>query len=388
MGDMTTLIPNQRHLFDIPGEVAYLNCATMGPLPKTAVEAGKIGLARKAQPWNIPSEDFFKDTASLRPKLARLIHADTDGIAFVPSVSYAIATAMQNIELSGGQDILILEDQFPSNVYAWREVAARTGANLVTVKDPGGNAPPSDAFLEAIGPNTGLVTCAQVRWTDGAKLDLNAIGARCREVGAALVLDLTQSCGAMVFDVNMVQPDFMVAAGYKWMLGPYATGFMYAAPHRRDGKPLEHNWITRKGARDFTRLTDYQDAFAPGAERYDVGERSNFALLPALETAIDLILDWGIDNIEATLGQQNAALADRLNAMGLSCPDATRRGAHYLGARLPADTPQDLTERLKAEHIHVSKRKDSLRITPHLYNTQDDMDRLIDALGKHLSRAS
>jgi len=383
---MTHLIPNQRHLFDIPDDVAYLNCATMGPLPKAAVEAGKAGLARKAQPWNIPTADFFKDTASLRPKLARLINADAAGIAFVPSVSYAMASAAQNIALEAGQTIITMADQFPSNIYVWRALAERSGARMVTVADPDGNMSLSDAMLEAIGPETGLVTCAQVRWTDGVRLDLEAIGKRCREVGAAFVLDLTQSCGAMVFDVEAVQPDFMVAAGYKWMFGPYATGFMYIAPHRRDGRPLEQNWITREGSRDFTQLTHYRDTFEAGAQRFDMGERSNFALLPAMEAAVDLLLDWGVANIEASLSAQNLKLAERLNAMGLPCPDESQRGGHYLGAHLPASAPEDLTARLKAEHIHVSKRNDSLRITPHLYNSQDDMDRLIAALRHHLDR--
>lgn len=383
---MTILIPNQRHLFDIPDDVAYLNCATMGPLPDLAVQAGIEGLARKARPWSIPSEDFFKDTERLRPKLARLIHARSDDIALVPSVSYAMATAAQNIALQTGQSILAMADQFPSNVYVWRELAERTGANMKMVGATPEKPSLSDALLEAIGPETGLVCCAQVRWTDGAKLNLEAIGARCRDVGAALVLDLTQSCAAMVFDVRAVQPDFMVAAGYKWMFGPYSTAFMYVAPHRQAGRPLEHNWITHEGSRDFTALTDYRDTFEPGAQRFDMGERSNFALLPALEASVDMLLDWGVANIEATLGTQTRALAQRLNAIGLTCPEEHERGSHYLGARLPERAPGDLTARLQAERIHVSRRGQSLRITPHVYNTPSDLDRLIDALGRHLSR--
>jgi len=381
---MTDLLSNQRHLFDIPDEVAYLNCATMGPLPLTALKAGNAGLARKAQPWTISSADFFTDTGSLRPKLARLINADTDGIAFVPSASYAMATAAQNITLERGQSIITMADQFPSNVYVWRDLANRSGASLKTIAEPDGNMSLSDAMLEAIGPDTGLVACSQVRWTDGTKLDLEAISAKCRSVGAALVLDLTQSCGAMVFDAKEIQPDFMVAAGYKWMFGPYSTGFMYVAPNRRTGQPLEHNWITRKGARDFTQLTNYTDDFEPGAQRFDMGERSNFALLPAMEAAVDLLLEWDIARIEQTLGNANRRLAGQLDAIGLPCPDEAFRGPHYLGATLPEHTPGDLTERLKAEHIHVSKRGNTLRITPHLYNNEADTDRLLKALKKHI----
>ena len=379
-----TLIPNQRHLFDIPQDVAYLNMATMGPLPLAAAEAGQRGLARKLQPWNIPDTDFFEDTRCLRPFLAQLIGADEAGIAFVPSVSYGLATAARNIALAKRQKILLLEDQFPSNVYTWRERARETGAVIETV-GAAGNTSLSDALLQAITPETGLVACAQVRWTDGARIDLAAIGSRCREVGAALVLDLTQSCGAMTFDVRDAQPDFAVVAGYKWLLGPYALGFLYAAPHRRDGTPLEQNWINREGASDFSRLIDYRDQFAPGAERYDMGERSNFALLPAFHESIRQILDWGVERIEATLAHRNRALAADLEALGLPAMAEAERGPHYLGALLPETAPADLTARLKAEKIYVSKRGNRLRITPHLFTSDEDVARFLAALRRHLA---
>ncbi len=380
----TALIGNQRHLFDIPEDVAYLNVATMGPLPMAACEAGQRGLARKLQPWTIPDADFFADTDRLRPLLAELIGADEAGIAFVPSVSYGLATAARNLALTKGQKILLLEDQFPSNVYTWRELARQTGAVIETISARG-NESLSEALLGAITPDTGLVACPQVRWTDGARIDLVAIGARCRSAGAALVLDLTQSCGAMVCDVRAVQPDFLVAAGYKWLLGPYATGFLYAAPHRRGGTPLEQNWITREGAPDFSRLIDYKDAYAPGAERYDMGERSNFALLPALQASVQQILDWGIANIEATLSHQNRALATALETRGLSTGPEADRGPHFLGALLPESAPGDLTARLKAENIYVSKRGNRLRITPHLFTSETDIERFLSALDRHLA---
>ncbi|MBI1255083.1 MAG: aminotransferase class V-fold PLP-dependent enzyme [Hyphomonas sp.] len=355
----------------------------MGPLPMSASEAGQRGLARKLRPWTIPDTDFFEDTKRLRPLLAALIGADEAGIAFVPSVSYGLATAARNLPLAKGRKILLLEDQFPSNVYTWREHARQTGAVIETVAAQG-NGSLSEALLNAITPDTGLVACPQVRWTDGARIDLVAVGARCREVGAALALDLTQSCGAMVCDVRAVQPDFLVAAGYKWLLGPYATGFLYAAPHRRGGTPLEQNWITREGASDFSRLIDYTDAYAPGAERYDMGERSNFALLPALQASVQQILDWGVANIEATLAHQNRALSEALGARGLNTGHEADRGGHYLGALLPDSAPADLTARLKAENIYVSKRGDRLRITPHLFTSENDIARLLSALDRHL----
>ena len=189
----------------------------------------------------------------------------------------------------------------------------------------------------------------------------------------------------MRLDVKEVQPDFVAVAGYKWLLGPYATGFLYAAPHRRDGRPLEENWITREGAADFSRLIDYTDRYTPGAERYDMGERSNFALLPALKASVELILNWGIENIEATLAHRNRALAQELEARGLDVSPEAERGPHYLGALLPERAPADLIQRLRAEQIYASKRGNRLRITPHLFTTDEDVQRFLLALGRHLS---
>lgn len=380
---MASILASQRCHFDIPDGVTYLNVATMGPMPKSALAAGEEGLARKLHPWHITSDDFFTGTQRLRPLLAELISADEDGIAIIPSASYGLATAARNISLRHGQDILILADQFPSNVYTWRTAAEATGAHLKTV-DTSGNQSLSDALLAAITTNTGLVAVSQVRWTDGALLDLHAISEKCRAVGAALVLDLSQSCGAMNFDISAIQPDFIVSVGYKWLLGPYGLSFMYVAPQHRNGQPLEQNWIARKGSEDFSRLIDYQDDYAPGAQRFDMGERSNFALLPALEAAVRLLLDWGIANIETSLAAQNAALADRLADIGLATPPEAERGPHYLGALLPPAAPPDLVSRLKAEDIHVSQRGQRLRITPHLFNTEDDFSRLVERLKQHL----
>jgi selenocysteine lyase/cysteine desulfurase len=189
----------------------------------------------------------------------------------------------------------------------------------------------------------------------------------------------------MTFDVREVQPDFAVVAGYKWLLGPYAVGFLYAAPHRRNGTPIEHNWITREGASDFSRLIDYTEALAPGAERYDMGERSNFALLPAFEASVRQILAWGIPRIEATLAARNRHLAKELESRGLPAMAETERGPHYLGALLPAGAPADLTARLRVEDIYVSKRGNRLRITPHLFTNEHDVTRFLAALDRHLA---
>ena len=153
-----------------------------------------------------------------------------------------------------------------------------------------------------IDGGTAVVAVPNCHWTDGSLVDLVRVGERVREVGAALVVDGIQSLGAMPFDVSEVRPDFLVAASYKWLLGPYGVGFMYVDEKHRGGRPIEHNWINRHRSEDFAQLVDYQDAFQPGARRYDVGERSNFVLLPMAAEALRQLLDWGVENVSETIG--------------------------------------------------------------------------------------
>src|SRR5215203_544877 len=251
---------SQRDLFEIPEDIVYLNCAYMSPQLRSAREIGERAVSRKSRPWEITPDDFFEDAEKVRTLFARLVGGDADGVAIVPSVSYGIAVATANVQVREGEKILILEDQFPSNVYSWRELAARSGAKLVTVSRPPDNDWTS-AVLDDLDEDSAVVAVPNCHWTDGSLLDLARIGERAREVGAALVVDAIQSLGAHPFDVREVQPDFLVASSYKWLLGPYGLGFLYAGERWREGEPIEHNWINRAGSENFSRLVEYENAF-------------------------------------------------------------------------------------------------------------------------------
>jgi selenocysteine lyase/cysteine desulfurase len=371
----------QRGLFEIPEDVAYLNCAYMSPQLRSAREAGERAVARKSRPWEIMPQDFFEDSEESRALFARLVGGEPDGVALIPSVSYGIAVAAANVPVREGQHILILEDQFPSNVYTWRELAKRSGADLVTVPRLADHDWTS-AVLDHLDQNTAVVAVPNCHWTDGALLDLERVGEHARKAGAALVVDGIQSLGAHPLDVREVRPDFLVASVYKWLLGPYGVGFMYAGEGWREGTPIEHNWINRRGSEDFSGLVSYQDAFQPGARRYDVGERSNFALLPMANEALRQILDWGVQNVSETIGGLTDLIERKAGYHGIEAVPAESRARHMIGLKLGPEAPEDLAARFAKENVFVSVRGESVRVSPHLYNTEEDVDRLFEALAR------
>lgn len=380
---LASIIECQRHLFDIPDDIAYFNCAYMSPLMHKVVAAGQQAVTHKANPWRITPPDFFTTPERARTLFARLINATADDIAIVPACSYGTATAAQNLPVAKGQKLIVLQDQFPSNVYPWRELAREREAEVVTIPR-GGNDGWTLRILDAISEQTAIVALPHCHWTDGSLIDLEAVGRRCRAMGAALVLDLTQSIGALLFDVARVRPDFAVAAGYKWMMGTYTLGFLYVAPKYRDGRPLEHNWIARQGSENFASLVDYRDDFQPGARRFDMGEGANFSALPMVVAALEQLLDWGVENTQATLTAMTKQIAERAAPLGLRASDPSLRAGHFLGLGFPGDVPNGLPDRLGAENVYVSVRGQSMRITPHLYNNEADVDRLIRVLAAAL----
>jgi selenocysteine lyase/cysteine desulfurase len=373
------ILENQREHFEMSGEIAYLNCAYMSPQLRSVREIGERAVSRKSRPWEITPNDFFEDAEKSRALFARLVGGEAEGVALIPAVSYGIGVAAANVKVDPGESILILEDQFPSNVYAWRELAARKGGRLLTVDRPDDHDWTS-AVLDNLDENTAVVAVPNCHWTDGAILDLARVGARAREVGAAFVIDGIQSLGAHPFDVAEVRPDFLVAAAYKWLLGPYGVGFLYVGEEWREGAPIEHNWINRRGSEDFSRLVDYQDAFQAGARRYDVGERSNFILLPMANEALRQILGWGVQNVSETIGGLTDLIEEEAKERGIEATPAKRRARHMVGLKLGSPSPEDLAARLAEEGVFVSVRGESVRLSPHLYNTAEDVGRFFAAL--------
>jgi selenocysteine lyase/cysteine desulfurase len=377
------MMPNQRHLFDIPDDVAYLNCAYMSPLMKSALEAGVGGLARKAHPWEITPDQFFSGAEEFRAVASQFLGCSSDCIAIVPSASYGIATAARNLPLKKGQSVLVLAEQFPSNYYAWQRLAEESGGTVKVVPWPSDH-DWTAAVLNSLTSDVAIAALPNVQWTSGGRLDLVRIGEACRKIGAALALDITQSLGALPFSVGGlqegVQPDFAVAASYKWMLAPYSIGLLYVAPKWHKGRPLEENWIQRANARDFSSLTLYDENYDAGARRFDMGERANFVLLPAAVRAMKQLLEWEVAQISETAGALNRQLAAAAAEFGFSSPPENLRAPHYLCLRGETPIPRNLPEILAREKVFVSVRGSSIRVTPHVYNSVADAEKLLSCL--------
>ena len=376
----------QKSRFSLPDDEHYLNCAYMSPISIAVETAGMTGVARKRVPSRITASDFFTESDRARGLFARLINApDPSRIAIIPAASYGLAIAARNLPAAAGQNIVVTDEQFPANVHVWRRLSRDRGVAVRVVAPPdvvdGRGHGWNTRLLEAIDSATAIVALGHVHWTDGTKFDLETIGRRAREVGAALVVDGTQSVGALPFDVQTIQPDALVCATYKWLMGPYAMGFAYLGPRFDGGEPLEETWIGRAGSENFKDLVNYRDDYQPGAIRYDMGERANIALMPMAVAALEQVLEWQPARVQAYCTALTADLVDRVRARGYTVEAPDYRGAHLFGLRAPAGTDiAAVGERLRQRKVFVSLRGSALRVAPHVYNDARDIDALIDAL--------
>ena len=375
----------QRELFSLPEDAIYLNCAYMGPLPKVTQEAGVRGVMRKADPTSLTIDDFFSPVERLRGLVARLVHTQPERVAMIPSVSYGIQLAVNNTPLSEGQNIVVPEEEFPSNVYGWMQKAREAGAEMRFVPRPKDSQTPgsdwSASIIAAMDDNTAVVNMTPVHWTDGTLFDLENIGRRARELGALFLVDGTQSVGARPFDFSTIQPDLLVVADYKWCLGPYTYGFAVVGDRLMKGRPLEESWLNRSGSEDFANLAHYTDQLRPAASRFDMGEHPNFVAVPMLTASLEQILAWGVENIQAHCSELLAHVSRELEGSEFAMTPPGERADHLFGIHfMDMSRVPGIMEALQKRRIFVSVRGNAIRVSPHVYNRPEDLSTLAEAL--------
>lgn len=377
---------NQKNKFSLSGDTTYLNCAYMSPILKEVENAGIEGIKAKRNPAKVSSQDFFTTTEKVRDQFAKLINSkESKRVVIIPSASYGLATVAKNLKAGKSDNIVVAAEQFPSNVYSWLQLQKENGVTIKSIAPPDSFVERgkkwNERILEAIDLQTKMVAIGNVHWADGTLFKLEEIRKRTTEVGALLVIDGTQSVGALPFDVQKIQPDALICAGYKWLLGPYSIGLAYYGNYFDDGKPIEENWINRLNSEDFSGLVNYQDRYQPGSLRYEVGEHSNFILVPMLLAALKQVNQWKPKNIQNYCDAISKKAIKELQEADYWIEDENFRGKHLFGVRLPASKNIEMIKsKLKKNKISVSVRGNAIRIAPHVYNSEKDLMKLVNVL--------
>ncbi|MDP3242492.1 MAG: aminotransferase class V-fold PLP-dependent enzyme [Reyranella sp.] len=379
------MLPCQRDLFDIPRDVCFLNAAAWSPLPLAVQEAGRIGVARKGQPWKLDADFMSKQYERARSAAAALIGADPADIALIPSVGYGVSTAGKVMDLPHGSRVLVLQDDHTSPVLEWISRAEDGGFTVEQVKQPS-DGDWTSAVLEAMtrkdAAPLSLVSISSVHWSDGGAIDLPRIAEAARQAGAAFLVDATHDAGVRRIDVKTLDPDFLIFPTYKWVLGPYGRAFMYVAKRRQDGVPLEQTAPARKGVAAEQKVYFRDLSYADGARRYDMGERDHFITLEMAAVGMEMMAGWGNDPIVARLAMLTDRLADGLANSGVRVLDRKLRAPHLLCLQFPKGMADDLPQKLAAENVYAAPRLGRLRISPHVYNDEQDVDRFVEVFRK------
>lgn len=381
---------NQKKHFKLPKSVSYLNTAYMSAIHRKVEKIGQESIARKSLPHTIKGSHFFDAPQKLCQTFGQLIDAeDVHNIAIIPSASYALANAANNVKLKSGDEILLVEGQFPSNVYPWMKVAKANKAKVKFVKAPttlkGRGELWNKKILKAINKKTAVVAMPQVHWADGTLFDLVAIRLKTRIHNALLIIDGTQSVGALPFSNIEIQPDALVCAGYKWLMGPYSIGMAYYGDYFKNGNPIEDNWINRLNSEDFSGLVNYQRRYRKDASRYSVGESSNFSLVPMLAKSIKQIVKWGPENIQNYCDEISKDAVEELRSLGCFIEADEYRSKNLFGIRLPKKVNlEKLKKRWAKDQVIVSYRGDYVRVSPHIYNDQADFVKLVKGVKKSM----
>jgi selenocysteine lyase/cysteine desulfurase len=378
-----TLPTDYRSEFADFESVAYLNAALQGPMPLAAAREAQAALEWKKRPDRLGDTAYFDLPDRIREKVSRVIGARPDEIAVTSGASAGLASVAAGIDWKPGDEVLVGRGEFPAHFSTWLRYE-KAGKLRVRVVEPRGRFITADDYIAQIGPQTRVISASFVRFDNGARLDSARVGEACRKVGAALLLDITQCAGSMPLDIRELGADMAVCSGYKWLLGPYGAGFFWIASEWIERLPLGAVYfMALEGARDFHALPSEKFQPVPGARRWDSPETANFTNLEAFESSLDLVLRIGLDSVARHVDGLVGELIERLprdRCMLASPEERSKRGPYVcVSARKREETPV-LYEKVRAAQIHVSLRDNALRIAPYLYNTPEEISRLIEVL--------
>jgi selenocysteine lyase/cysteine desulfurase len=382
------MLGSQRELFDVPREICYLNSASYSPLPLRTLEAGRAAVGRKGRPWTLDADFARGQHERTRAAAARLINADPADIALIPSISYGIATAAKLVTIARGSRVIVLENDHSSPVLEWHHRAEAQGFAVETVRQPddGDWTAAVLAVIEQPGaPPVALASISSVHWSDGGLIDLEQVAAALRRHGAMFLIDATQSAGVLVMDVKRLDPDFVLFPTYKWLIGPYGRAFLYVAKRHQDGIPLEQTAAARRNVRAENDIYFTDLGYVGDARRFDMGERDHFISLEMAAIGMEMVAEWGASAIAERLAMLTDGIADRVRCLGVHIPKRPLRAPHILCLGFENGMPKGLIEELAADGVHVAARLGRMRVSPHVFNDEADIERFVTALTRRLA---
>jgi len=364
-------------------DVTYLNLAGQSPMPKVAHRAVQTATEWKKFPHRITDSAYFEVPNRIRASIAQLIGGKPEEIALTTGASTGMSAVAYGLAWKPGDEILTAKGEFPLQYATWKPMEAREGIVLKIVA-PRDRFITADDFLAAMTPNTRIVSVSLVRFDNGVLLDAARIAAACHAQGALLLLDVSQCCGGMPLDVAKLGADFLVCAGYKWLLSPYGTGFFWAKMEHTDKmRPGPFYWAAAEGAENFHSLAHENPKLTRGARRWDMPETSNYFNFAAMDASLQFVLQLGPETVEAYNRKLIELLFERLpkdRCVPASPLDSARRGPYGCFAARSPEKTAELYQKLVKEKIITSLREGNIRVSPHLYNTERDIDRLISAI--------
>ena len=364
-------------------DVTYLNLAAQSPMPKVAHRAVQTAIEWKKFPHRITDAAYFEVPNRIRESIAKLIGGKADEVALTTGASTGMSAVAYGLTWKPGDEVITAAREFPMQYATWKPMEQREGIVLKIVH-PRERFLTAEDLIAAITPRTRMVSVAQVRFDDAVLLDTAKLAAACHAQGALLLLDVSQSCGAIPMDVEKLGVDFLVCAGYKWLLSPYGTGFFWAkTEHIANMRPGPFYWAAAEGAEVFHSLNLENPKLGLDARRWDMPETSNYFNYAAMDASLQFVLQVGPEAVE----QHNRTLIDFMferlpkdRCIPASPLDHSRRGPYgCFTARTPEKTVE-LYQKLLKQNVVTSLREGNIRVSPHLYNSERDIDKLIAAI--------
>jgi cysteine desulfurase / selenocysteine lyase len=364
------------------GDAIFLNHASTGPLPERTVRVVDEHTRLRAQPWRFTQELQFGTLARSRELCARLIGARPADIALMVNTTYGLNLAARALPFAAGDVVLTSDREFPSNIYPWMALEGSRGVRLERLPCAR-RLLDEEALIAALDrPRVRAVVLSWVSFETGFRADLQRIGAACRERGIFFIVDAIQGVGATPLDVASLHVDVLACGAQKWLLGPWGTGFVWVRPELvQTLEPSAVGWMSVQNSDDFGRLIDYDFTWRDDARRFEVITLP-YQEFAGMNSSLELFFELGLDDAMAHI----ASLADRIvvwagarDDVTLVTPAARSRRAGIVSVA-PRDPPA-ASQRLTAARVVHSLREGAIRLSPHFYNTAEEVEEALRVLG-------